>query len=463
LKPISGRLLGVFMMILPINLFGQCTANTFSPSVTICTPAGGATVGSPVHVQALTTAVSSPVKQMMVYVDDSLVYQVAAAKLDTYLSASAGGHQIKVQAQDGWNRLFYATATVSVGTTILTGSVTGAPTIATLSQTSGIPGNHVTVTGTNFVSGATVRFGGVASSSVVVSSVTRLVAKVPAREPGTVDVQVVNPDGQEATKYSSYRIGQVLLKDGFDAGSFASWTTKWDGIDTLINANKTYVHSGNYSAQIHYHICATCGAAHQDSNRWFRKDFTATNGFPNGLNHVFVKGYMYIKSPEPGGALNGVQRKLYYFKSPNTTCGAASPFDWGLVLTSDGANGQIGIYLAYAHNCTQSSVALYGGSNELGNKIGITDGIAALPLNQFLPIEMEVKANEPGVANGELRVWLNGVLVFQKTGLTLRDAIYGTEGIKYIELGRQVDRVNYTTVDEYRYWDDIVIADAYIE
>src|SRR5439155_8548740 len=55
-----------------------------------------------------------------------------------------------------------------------------------------------------------------------------------------------------------------------------------------------------------------CGADHQDSNRYFEADLPE-------MSHLFVRGYLYIKSSEPGTPAihtQAIQRKLMYLKSP---------------------------------------------------------------------------------------------------------------------------------------------------
>ena len=71
------------------------------------------------------------------------------------------------------------------------------PTVTLLSPNAGPPagGTSVTVTGTNFVAGATVKFGAVSGTSVVVLSATSLTVVTPAQSPGGVTVTVTNPDG----------------------------------------------------------------------------------------------------------------------------------------------------------------------------------------------------------------------------------------------------------------------------
>jgi hypothetical protein len=57
-------------------------------------------------------------------------------------------------------------------------------------------GTGVTITGDNFVAGATVKFGTVAASSVSVASATSLSAITPPHNPASVAVVVTNPDGK---------------------------------------------------------------------------------------------------------------------------------------------------------------------------------------------------------------------------------------------------------------------------
>jgi len=76
-----------------------------------------------------------------------------------------------------------------------------APTISGVQPTSGSTGGGtvVTITGTNFQAGATVKFGSIAASSVSVDSATSIVATAPAQAAGPASITVTNPDGQSAT------------------------------------------------------------------------------------------------------------------------------------------------------------------------------------------------------------------------------------------------------------------------
>jgi hypothetical protein len=60
-------------------------------------------------------------------------------------------------------------------------------------------GTGVTITGTNFVTGATVTFGGTAATNVAVTNSTTITATTPAHAAGAVTVTVTNPDTQSGS------------------------------------------------------------------------------------------------------------------------------------------------------------------------------------------------------------------------------------------------------------------------
>ena len=84
--------------------------------------------------------------------------------------------------------------------------VNTAPTVASITPASGpiAGGTAVTITGTNFVSGATVSFGGTAATGVTVVSSTSITATAPAHAAGAVDLVVTNPNGQNGTLSNGY-------------------------------------------------------------------------------------------------------------------------------------------------------------------------------------------------------------------------------------------------------------------
>lgn len=93
---------------------GPCSLNPNNQTVTICSPASGATVTSPVNVVAGTTDTNS-IKILQIYVDGVKVYQVASNQLNTNLTMSNGTHRLTVQAQDSTNAIFKSTESITVG------------------------------------------------------------------------------------------------------------------------------------------------------------------------------------------------------------------------------------------------------------------------------------------------------------------------------------------------------------
>ena len=76
-----------------------------------------------------------------------------------------------------------------------------APTVTAVAPAQGAftGGTAVTITGTGFVTGATVTFGGVAATGVAVASATSITATTPTEVQGAVVIEVTNPDTQSGT------------------------------------------------------------------------------------------------------------------------------------------------------------------------------------------------------------------------------------------------------------------------
>ena len=88
--------------------------------------------------------------------------------------------------------------------------VAAAPTVISISPGSGSTNGAtpVTISGTNFLAGATVQIGGVVATNVQVTSGTTLTANTPAHSAGAVDIVVTNPDYQQGTLRSAYTYAQ---------------------------------------------------------------------------------------------------------------------------------------------------------------------------------------------------------------------------------------------------------------
>jgi phospholipase C len=110
-------LLFVFAFAIAAHATPSCQLNPASPTVTICSPANGVSITSPVEINAGTTDTASPVKLLQVYVDGAKKYEIAADNLDTSLDMSAGAHRVTVQATDTANTVFKSTVNITVSGT----------------------------------------------------------------------------------------------------------------------------------------------------------------------------------------------------------------------------------------------------------------------------------------------------------------------------------------------------------
>ena len=119
-----------------------------------------------------------------------------------------------------------------------------APTVTSISPTSGTTsgGTSVTITGTGFLSGATVSIGGTAATSVTVVSSTSITATTPAHSAGTVNVVVTNTDSQSGTLNNGYTYAlseTTLVSDDFNDNSLD--TAKWDSSNLFSGFTNTNV------------------------------------------------------------------------------------------------------------------------------------------------------------------------------------------------------------------------------
>lgn len=104
----------VFILVFPSSAAGlSCTLNTADPSITICQPANGAAVTSPVRIEAGAYS-SKPVTGMIVYLDWVEAYRTSASQVDTTLPMSPGTHKVLVKAWNSSGASFSSLVTITV-------------------------------------------------------------------------------------------------------------------------------------------------------------------------------------------------------------------------------------------------------------------------------------------------------------------------------------------------------------
>ncbi len=108
----------------------------------------------------------------------------------------------------------------------VTPAPTAAPTVTSVLPSSGptAGGTIVTIVGSNFAAGATVRFGSAAATDVAVVSASKIMATSPARTAGSVRVMVTTPNGTSLAtsadlfEYLAPKVTSVSLHEGPTAG-----------------------------------------------------------------------------------------------------------------------------------------------------------------------------------------------------------------------------------------------------
>ena len=129
-----------------------------------------------------------------------------------------------------------------------TGPTGPAPTLIAISPQSGTidGGTAVKLTGTNFVTGATVTFGSTAATGVDVVDASTITALTPAHPAGETEVTVTNPDGQSATLSGAVT---PLSNAGFESGA-ANWVLLGSGGSVTFGSNAANAHSGTGYAEL---------------------------------------------------------------------------------------------------------------------------------------------------------------------------------------------------------------------
>jgi hypothetical protein len=85
-----------------------------NPTVTISSPAPGATVSSPVNIVAQSSDPEGTVTKMFIWVDGVKTWTGTGGSVNTSLAMATGTHRITVQAKDSSAKTFQSTVNVTV-------------------------------------------------------------------------------------------------------------------------------------------------------------------------------------------------------------------------------------------------------------------------------------------------------------------------------------------------------------
>ncbi len=172
-----------------------------------------------------------------------------------------------------------------------------APTVSGVSPNSGSTagGTAVTITGTNFASGARVTFGGAAASNVVVTNSTTITASTPAGSAGAVMVTVSNPGGQSGGLANAFTyiappvVSSVSPNNGPATGGTAVTIT-----GTNFASGATVTFGGAAATNVVVANSTTITATTPAGNAG-AVTVTVTNS--NGLSGSLASGFSYVVPP----------------------------------------------------------------------------------------------------------------------------------------------------------------------
>jgi hypothetical protein len=188
-----------------------------------------------------------------------------------------------------------AAAVLAAGFTYTIGAP-AAPTVTSVSPSSGATAGAtlVTITGTNFVIGASVTFDGLPATGVVVVSGTTLTASTPAHAAATVDVVVTNPNGQSGTLAAGFTYSDSL-DPTVTVVTPASGPTSGGTAITVTGTNfvaGAIVRLGGVAATSVVVVNSTTITAVTKSRPKGTVDVVVTN--PSGKKGVLTAGFTYI-------------------------------------------------------------------------------------------------------------------------------------------------------------------------
>jgi hypothetical protein len=196
-----------------------------------------------------------------------------------------------------------------------------------------------------------------------------------------------------------------------------------------------------------------CGGTSQDNNQAVVQYFDVAHGWPNsnGFQHFFVRAY--VKFHVNVGGQSIPQRKLFFISGFN---GSTRAYD--IVLSTNLDQTLNWRWADQANPACTGFVAM--GFETLGTFL----------LDTWYYLEMETRINDSGVNNGIARIWVaqaghTPTLILNQTSLNYKVSDPGCGNFPTsFQVGMQANRIGVKTniVDEDRYWDDVVIGDAYI-
>jgi hypothetical protein len=216
--------------------------NVLATFVRVIAPADNSTVATNLPTYSGTGVAGNPIT---VYVDGTSIGTTTSDgngnwSLSQPTALSPGSHTISATIAVNSNTYPSNTNTFTVTAT------SSAPTLTSLSSTSGLAGSSVTLTGTNFTGATAVAFNGTATSSFTVVNATTITATVPTGA-GTGPVTVTTPGGTATGPSFTQTFPDLVIStpgQTIAAGTYNSITINNGGVATatgIVEVNSSVI------------------------------------------------------------------------------------------------------------------------------------------------------------------------------------------------------------------------------
>ena len=244
------------------------TAPTSSPTssggtgVIFSAPANGATVGSPVQVNASASGYSAA--SMILYVDGNEAYRTYSGNVSTSVPLGNGSHNLVINSWDNYGKLYTSKETITVGSTSSASTTpTSSPTpVSSTTTSSSGPGVYVSSPSAGSSTGSPVHF---VANAVGASSIASMMLYVDGNDnklvySNSLDTSVsLGNGGHNAVIKAWDNSGHVYSKSvNFTVGSGSTTTTSTASAPTTSTTGSGAVTYSQIQAMGGWDSCTVC-------------------------------------------------------------------------------------------------------------------------------------------------------------------------------------------------------------
>ncbi len=210
-----------------------------------------------------------------------------------------------------------------------------------------------------------------------------------------------------------------IFSDGFESGDFSAWTGTYADTGQTLTVSNEHPHHGTYSEKV---ICTDASLSAYAYTEW------------TTVETVYARFYVYVTEAVLSADTRNLVFAMFHDKSYSIgSTGRAEKLRVGI----KGSTRQW--YVTYSDDATAGAGSYTGD---------------AISLNTWYCVEM-MHTHGDGT-NGVYRVWVNGTLLVEWTGLDTND--FKANRLKIGKVGGWYDANDYGTW----YIDCVVVADTYI-